>query len=130
MTRLKLIQLEFLQIKNMNILKVVEHNNRRFLITESKKKTKKYDVYENLENEIKFVLSFGSRKHQHYIDLIGLYRDGDHVDRKRLKAFDDRFEKLIKKNIDNPNSAMFWSKRYLWSIPQNQNQNRNRRVQN
>ena len=40
-----------------------------------------------------------------------------HKDAERKKRFLDRFNKTIKKNINNPLSPMWWSTNLLWNRP-------------
>ena len=70
--------------------------------------------YNEKTGDFKYLLSFGSKKHQHYFDIIGKFKNLDHLDMQRKINFDKRFEKLIKKNENNPYSPMFWSSKYLW----------------
>ena len=75
----------------------------------SKKKDKKYDVYDKND---KFITSFGSKNMEHYKDLLGYYSFLNHYDEKRRDAFKKRFNKLI--NTNNKMSGIYWSNKYLW----------------
>lgn len=85
------------------------HKDGFIFVAPSKRKGKKYDVYDH--NNI-YITSFGALNMQHYKDRIGHYSELDHNDKKRLKAFNSRFARLIKKR--DPFSAMYYSSKYLW----------------
>ncbi len=74
----------------------------------SRRKNKKYDV---LDNNNRYLFSFGDNRYQHYKDQFGYYKDLDHLDPDRRKNY-----RLRHKNdyIDDPNYAGFWSYNFLW----------------
>lgn len=75
----------------------------------SKRKGKKYDVY---EYNGKYITSFGASNYQQYKDKLGFYSNLDHLDKKRRYKFKKRFNKLI--SLCNKKSAMYYSDKYLW----------------
>ena len=79
-----------------------------YIIKPSTHKNKKYDVYK----DNKYLLSFGQLPYQHYKDLIGHYKDLDHLDKKRRDNYRARAEGIG--HLDNPNSPNFWSYWFLW----------------
>jgi len=83
-----------------------------YIFKKSKRKTKKYDVYD-LETK-KFITSFGGIKengdiYQHYRDVIGLYSKYNHLDKDRRKRYRKRHGTNPKKN-----SAGYFALNYLW----------------
>jgi len=90
--------------------------NKMMLIKFSKRKGKKYDVYElkyNPEtNKItpKYKLSFGSSTNQHYFDKLEGYEELNHNDEERRERYYNRF----KDHDGNIESAKFWSHGILW----------------
>lgn len=79
-------------------------------VLKSTRKNKKYDVFKNE----KYILSFGALGMKHFKDKIGLYKNLDHNDEQRKLNFKSRFRKLFEKNKNNPESAIYWSWKYLW----------------
>jgi hypothetical protein len=78
----------------------------------SKRKNKKYDVYQIVDGELKYITSFGDKRYQHYEDKISdHYSHLNHYDEERRRLY-----RLRHKNdhIGNPNYAGFWSYHYLW----------------
>lgn len=89
--------------------------NNTFYVEKSKRKFKKYDVYEVLKNgKHKYILSFGDNRYQHFKDLIGEWSHLDHLDKNRRKNYRKRHEGMSGKNIYNPYKSAFWSYWYLW----------------
>jgi hypothetical protein len=85
--------------------------NKGWYIKPSKRKNKKYDVFD--ENN-KYILSYGNINYEHYFDRLKHYSHLNHGDEKRLNQFRKRFYKMYKKNIDNPYSSLLWSWHLLW----------------
>lgn len=75
-------------------------------VAPSKRKGKKYDVYDKLGY---YITSFGSIGYQHYNDRIGYYKSMNHNDRERRKRYYDRHGKT-----NDRTSAKFFSNTYLW----------------
>lgn len=94
-----------------------------YVIRVSNKPNKKYVVwrvsehYNHPENPGKYIrmlsnpIHFGDSRYEHYKDLIGYYKELDHLDEKRRANYRSRHRKT---DINNPNSAAFWSWNYLW----------------
>lgn len=82
--------------------------NRKYTITPSSKKDKKYDVtFADGKT-----LSFGQKGYQQYRDsALGIYKEFDHLDKRRQDAYRKRFQKKI--NIKY--SPAWFSNTYLWS---------------
>ena len=108
----------------MSFKKILIVQGRKYLIEPSTKENKKYDVYlvfNNKEmgigvlkdNEFvkRYLLSFGSKQHEHFNDKIGYYKNLNHNDKERRKRYRARHKN---DNIDDPNYAGFWSWNYLW----------------
>ena len=71
----------------------------------STRKNKKYDVFKNN----KYLLSFGSKNHEHYYDKIGFYKNLNHLDNKRRENYYKRFGTKAK-----PDTAKWFAHNYLW----------------
>ncbi len=79
-----------------------------FLFTApSKRKDKKYDVYNNKTKT--YITSFGSRYYQHYRDKIGYYSKLNHLDDNRKRLYYLRHGRT-----NNKTSAKYFSNHYLW----------------
>jgi hypothetical protein len=74
----------------------------------SKRKNKKYDVYD--ENG-RYITSFGSLLHQHFRDRIGYYKQLDHNDPNRRRLYRLRHKN---DNYNDPTYAGFYSWHFLW----------------
>ena len=101
--------------KHGNIWIVIVNNNSPFIIRKSSRKGKKYDAYittlKNGKLMPKYHLSFGDSKRGHYFDKLGKYENLNHLDKKRLKSFYQRFKNAHDVDTD---SALFFSSRLLW----------------
>tara|TARA_Y100000780_G_C13682193_1_gene416437 strand:- start:1275 stop:1526 length:252 start_codon:yes stop_codon:yes gene_type:complete len=75
----------------------------------STRKNKKYDVYEIIKGEEKYLTSFGDSRYSHYFDKIGEYEHLNHLDKKRR----DNYYKRHKTNY-NKYSSDWFSKKLLW----------------
>ena len=76
----------------------------------SKVKNKKYSVYVKADNKSgKKLISFGDRRFKQFKDKLGFYKDLDHNDPKRKKAYYDRHGKATSKD-----TAKWWSHKILW----------------
>ena len=76
----------------------------------SKAKNKKYSVYVKADNKSgKKLISFGDRRFQQFKDKLGFYKDLNHNDPKRRKAYYDRHGKATSKD-----TAKWWSHKILW----------------
>lgn len=93
---------------------VIKHEgvSKPFIITYSKRKGKKYSVYDiiNKRGDTKYKLSFGASKYQHYHDIIGGYDELNHEDERRKQLYYARHGQS-----NDINSAKFWSNLILWS---------------
>ena len=69
---------------------------------------KKYDVF--LDD--KKLLSFGDNRYEQFRDKLGFYKDKNHGDVKRKRAYRLRHQNDY---IDNPLYPGYWSFRYLWT---------------
>lgn len=104
--------------KNPN--RIFNYRGEKYNIKVSHDPTKKYDVYIFKTNEgssegsFVYLLSFGSRQHEHYYDQVGDFSYLNHENIERLRNFNARFKHIIEKNKHNPNSPIFWSSRLLW----------------
>ncbi len=76
-------------------------------VAPSKRKNKKYDVYDNITKQ--YITSFGGLGYQQYKDRIGYYSDKDHKDKERKKNYYQRHGKTNDKT-----SARYFSNLYLW----------------
>ena len=83
--------------------------NKKYYVEKSKRKYKKYDVYDKDE---KYIISFGDTRYEHYKDKLGLYSKLDHEDKDRQENYLKRSKGIG--NINNPKSANFWSRNILW----------------
>jgi len=83
--------------------------NHKFLITPSKRKNKKYDVYELVDDEYDYLLSFGDNRYSHYEDKLGYYKNLNHLDEDRLMRYYKRHG-----YTDDYRTAKFWSNYILW----------------
>ena len=84
-------------------------SNKEYHIKKSNRKNKKYDVF-NANN--KYITSYGDKRYQHFKDAFNEYSYLDHNDEKRRNSYKKRAEGIG--NLDNPNSANFWSYYFLW----------------
>lgn len=75
------------------------------VISKSRRKNKKYDVYENG----KYLLSFGDSRYQQYYDKLGAYDYLNHYDKKRRELYYKRHGKNAKSD-----TAKYYSHKYLW----------------
>ncbi len=82
---------------------------KNYYVEKSKRKNKKYDVY---NEDCEYITSFGQLPYQHYKDLIGEYKHLDHKDKERRERYLARAKGIG--NVNNPNSANFWSINFLW----------------
>jgi hypothetical protein len=71
-------------------------------------KYKKYDVF--LDD--KKLLSFGDNRYEQFRDKLGFYKDKDHGDLKRKRAYRLRHQH---DNISEPNSPGYFSFHFLWT---------------
>jgi hypothetical protein len=76
-------------------------------IAPSKRKGKKYDVYDNKTK--KYITSFGGLGYEHYFDKIGYYNNKNHLDKSRRKLYFNRHGRTNDKT-----SAKYFSNKYLW----------------
>jgi hypothetical protein len=77
----------------------------------SKNNKKKYDAYlENKKTKKIYIVSFGAKGMDQYFDKIGHYKNYNHLDNKRKKAYYARHGKDAKKY-----SAKYFSHTFLWS---------------
>lgn len=72
----------------------------------SNRKNKKYMVLTKSG-----VIHFGDKRYGQFKDKIGVYKDLDHNDPKRKKAYYDRHGD---KNTKDKESAKYWSHKILW----------------
>lgn len=75
-------------------------------VAPSKRKNKKYDVYDKSE---KYITSFGALPYQHFYDSIGYYKKLNHYNLNRRRLYYARHGKNAKLN-----SAKYFSHKYLW----------------
>jgi len=76
----------------------------------SKAKNKKYSVYVKNEKTGKpKLINFGDKRYQQYFDVLGHYKNLNHMDKKRRENYYSRHgpEK-------NKNTAKYWSHKILW----------------
>lgn len=83
-------------------------DGKTYHITKSASKNKKYDVY--LDN--RKILSFGDRNYEQFNDKFGEFENLNHNDDKRRYSYRKRAEGIG--NLNNPQSANFWSYHFLW----------------
>ena len=84
-----------------------KYNKGRFIFSApSKRKNKKYDVY---DKQNKYITSFGDKRYEQYKDKIGYYSHKDHNDKKRRDNYYSRHGKTA-----TPLSARYFSHKYLW----------------
>ncbi len=82
---------------------------KELVFFKSTRKGKKYDVYEETDKGLKYLVSFGSKNYQHYFDKLGKYSHLNHNDDKRRKAYYKRHK------VNHPKySADYFSKKLLW----------------
>lgn len=87
---------------------------------ESPLKNKKYRVNFILKNKL-YSVDFGNIYYQHYRDStpLQLYRNLNHYDIERKRNYLKRSSGIKNKNgeltKDNPLSANYWSRKFLWS---------------
>ncbi len=74
----------------------------------SKAKNKKYSVYV-LKDGKKRLIHFGDKRYGQFKDKLGHYKNLDHGDLKRKKAYYQRHGKATDKN-----TAKYWSHKILW----------------
>lgn len=82
---------------------------KELIFFKSTRKNKKYDVYEQTENGMKYLTSFGDIRYQHYFDKLGLYSALNHQDKRRRELYYKRHSKSYPKY-----SADWFSKNLLW----------------
>lgn len=80
-----------------------------FIFTESKRKNKKYDVYD--AKTFKYINSFGDKRYMHFYDVLQHYKHLNHNDINRLKRYYQRHGLNAK-----PLSAKYFSHKYLWPL--------------
>jgi len=95
----------------MEFKKNIKINGFIFTLKPSTRKYKKYDVFMIINNDKKYITSFGDLRYQHYKDKIGLYNNLDHNDKERRKRYRQRHSKDY---INDPFMAGFWSYNFLW----------------
>ena len=88
---------------------MVEYNVHDWIIKPSTRKNKKYDVFKN----DKYIVSFGDKRYQHFIDRFGYYSNLNHYDEQRAENYRKRAKGLAP--INNPYKANFWAYWYLWN---------------
>lgn len=94
----------------MKIIKKSDHwiiklNDKTFNIKVSRRKSKKYDLFEN----DKYILSFGASDYPQYFDKLGYYKDFNHNNDKRRENYYKRFGPS-----NDIYSAKYWSHNVLW----------------
>ena len=87
----------------------VEVDNKTFYIMKSKRKNKKYDVF---DDNYMYILSYGDKNYQHYYDAFKEYNYLNHNDPYRRKNYRKRAEGMG--NLSNPRSSNYWSYYSLW----------------
>ena len=90
-------------------MKEIIINGNKFYVLKSKRKFKKYDVFDSNKD---YILSFGDKRYEHFKDLIGSYSNLDHGDEKRRERYLKRAKGINKAN--DPYTANFWSVNFLW----------------
>ncbi len=70
---------------------------------------KKYSVYVKSDKGNKKLIHFGDKRYGQFKDKLGVYKNMDHGDPKRKKAYYDRHGKATSK--DTPK---YWSHKILW----------------
>jgi hypothetical protein len=85
--------------------KKINIDGEKFIVKKSTRKNKKYDVYFNDE----YLLSYGDKRYQHYLDKFKQYSDLNHKDKKRQESYFKRHGET-----DDIFSAKYWSNNYLW----------------
>jgi len=90
-----------------NIYMFIKHLDNFTFTAPSRRKNKKYDVY---DNNNRYITSFGDNRYQQYIDLIGYYKNLNHYDKNRR----DNYRNRHKNDKLNELSAGFFSYYYLW----------------
>lgn len=84
----------------------VKRKDGFIFVAPSKRKGKKYDVYDGKNN--KYIASFGAVGYQQYKDKIGFYKEFDHLDKKRRERYYKRHKEA------NYLSPKWFSHKYLW----------------
>ena len=87
----------------------VEVDGKTFYIMKSKRKNKKYDVF---DDNYMYILSFGDRRYQQYYDAFGEYNYLNNNDPYRRKNYRKRAAGIG--HLNDPYSANYWSYNYLW----------------
>jgi len=82
---------------------------KELIFFKSTRKNKKYDVYEQTKNGMKYLTSFGDIRYKHYFDKLGIYSALNHQDKRRLELYYKRHNKNYPKY-----SADWFSKKILW----------------
>ncbi len=95
----------------MEFKKIIDINGSNYILEPSTHKNKKYDVFININNYKKFIVSFGDIRYEHYYDKIGFYKNLNHYDEERRKRYIQRHKN---DHIDDPLMAGFWSFHFLW----------------
>jgi len=98
-----------IKINNANEVSFVKIDNITYIVKKSTKLNKKYDVFDLTG---KYLLSFGDSKYQQFHDKLNMWSWNDHNDYKRRNLYRKRAEGIG--NLDNVNSANFWSYNMLW----------------
>jgi hypothetical protein len=84
-------------------------DDKMFNIKKSTRKNKKYDVF---DENMKYVLSFGDTRYQHYYDKLHEYHYLNHHDEYRRKNYRTRSEGIG--HLGDPYSSNYWSYHLLW----------------
>jgi hypothetical protein len=97
-----------------NWFKDIEINGVLYTVKPSQRKNKKYDVFVSsyIDSEhkfLKYLLSYGDKRYQHYHDAFGFYKNLNHSDIKRRERYFKRHDQT-----DDVHSAKFWSNNFLW----------------
>jgi len=91
----------FYSSKDYKLIKIVISNN----------KDKKYDaILENRKTGKMVKVPFGARHYSQYYDKLKIYSTLNHLDERRRQAYLNRH----KKDINEPYSASWFSREYLW----------------
>lgn len=78
-----------------------------FIFTESKRKNKKYDVY---DKDFNYIVSFGDKRYQQYYDVITHYKHLNHYSKERRRLY------YLRHGDAKPLSAKWFSHYYLWPM--------------
>jgi hypothetical protein len=93
----------------------IQLGNKLYKVEKSKKKYKKYDVYIlTNKNKLKYLLSYGDNRYQHFYDYLKKWSHLNHNNEERRKNYRRRHSAMSGKNIYNPSKAAFWSYWFLW----------------